>query len=80
MAKAKAAVTLVQWYNPVFYTEQARKTGGGYRVDEKGNPEYTYTVDKTVNTLEVCIGQKIGPERVQALIDNDVQVTIIDHK
>lgn len=68
MAKGKKSVTVTQWLNPRFDSSKPPCV--------KSNPEYSYRVDRTINTLEVSIGQCLPPLELQKLIDRGLNVTV----
>lgn len=67
MAKQTQSIVVEQYYNPKFNSTQP--------VD-KVNCEYVYKVLKTVNTIQVAIGQRLNPTQLQSLIASDINVTV----
>lgn len=68
MAKSPAqSITVDQWRNPKW---DPMKPSG------PDNPDWTYCVSKTVNTIEVFIGQYLEPARLQELIDKGINVSV----
>lgn len=68
MATKNQSVMVEQRYNPRF---DSNKSANG-----SDNAQQLYHVMKTVNTLEVAIGQYLTPDQVQSLIDKGVTVTV----
>jgi hypothetical protein len=62
------SVVVSQRYNPKFDSNKP--------VNASDNSEELYQVEKTVNTMRVKIGQYLKPFEVQALIKDDINVTI----
>lgn len=69
---AKESITVVQFNNPKFDSSK--------EVHEHNNPEYKYKVERTVNTLRVVIFQTLTPMEIQALINSEINVTVVPVK
>ena len=66
------SIKVTQVFNPSY-------NGGGPK-DRVTNPEHSYRVEQTVNTMTVAIGQYLNPDRLQGLIDSGIDVTIVPVK
>ena len=68
----KMSVIVSQHFNPKFDSQGT--------VDDRHNAEFTFQVEKTVNTLVVHIGEYLVPEQVQNLINSGIDVTVVTVK
>lgn len=72
MAKKKASVTVMQYLNPRYDNNKPKHP--------TENSEFSYKVERTVNTLTVSIGQMLVQSQVQTLIDDEIDVTVVPVK
>lgn len=68
MAKQAQSVFVEQNFNPRFDSNKPITTDENY--------EFGYKVTKTVNTIQVAIGQWLPPNKVKDLMDSGVTVTV----
>lgn len=71
MAK-KASVTVSQVFNGKYDSTKPDHT--------TENPQHIYRVEKTVNTIQVKIGEYLPPSKITSLIESDVDVTVVPVK
>lgn len=68
---AKQSITVAQHWNPEYNST---------KPEGPDNREHSFSVEKTVNTLIEPIGKYITKDRVQDLIDNGIDVTVLPVK